>query len=84
MFCGWDWGSTHHGVCVIDDMGTVIEQWLRRHGDWRPVCRHRPRSALGGDLRGSCATATAITSATRAGPQITESALCGWSPRTKT
>ena len=31
MFCGWDWGSTHHGVCVIDDHGTIIKQWLVQH-----------------------------------------------------
>lgn len=31
MFCGWDWGSTHHGVCVIDDEGTIIRQWLVEH-----------------------------------------------------
>jgi transposase len=31
VFCGWDWGSTHHGVCVIDDHGTIIKQWLVQH-----------------------------------------------------
>jgi len=31
VFCGWDWGSTHHGVCVIDDHGTIIKQWLVPH-----------------------------------------------------
>jgi transposase len=31
MFCGWDWGSTHHGVCVIDDHGTIVKQWLIQH-----------------------------------------------------
>ncbi len=31
VFCGWDWGSTRHGVCVIDDQGTVIKQWLVQH-----------------------------------------------------
>lgn len=31
MFCGWDWGSTHHGVCVIDDEGTIVRQWLVQH-----------------------------------------------------
>jgi transposase len=31
MFCGWDWGSTHHGVCVIDDGGAVVKRWLVRH-----------------------------------------------------
>jgi len=33
MFCGWDWGSTHHGVCVIDNDGAIIEQWLVKHTD---------------------------------------------------
>ena len=28
MFCGWDWGSTHHGVCVIDGEGAVVKRWL--------------------------------------------------------
>lgn len=27
MFCGWDWGSTQHGVCLIDDDGAVIKTW---------------------------------------------------------
>lgn len=31
MFCGWDWGSTHHGVCVVDDTGTVVGQWFVEH-----------------------------------------------------
>jgi transposase len=31
MFCGWDWGSTHHGVCVIDDRGAVVQRWLIEH-----------------------------------------------------
>ena len=31
VFCGWDWGSTHHGVCVIDDAGAVVGQWLVKH-----------------------------------------------------
>ncbi len=33
MFCGWDWGSTHHGVCVIDGDGVVVKQWLVQHTD---------------------------------------------------
>jgi len=33
MFCGWDWGSTHHGVCVIDDDGAVVKRWLIAHTD---------------------------------------------------
>jgi transposase len=31
MFCGWDWGSTHHGVCVIDDQGAIVKRWLVEH-----------------------------------------------------
>ena len=31
MFCGWDWGSTRHGVCVIDDDGAVVKRWLIEH-----------------------------------------------------
>lgn len=31
MFCGWDWGSTHHGVCVIDGEGSIVKQWLVGH-----------------------------------------------------
>jgi len=33
MFCGWDWGSTQHGVCVIDDGGMVLKRWLVRHAE---------------------------------------------------
>lgn len=33
MFCGWDWGSTHHGVCVIDGNGAVVKRWLVQHTD---------------------------------------------------
>ncbi len=33
MFCGWDWGSTHHGVCVIDSDGAVVKRWLVQHTD---------------------------------------------------
>ena len=33
MFCGWDWGSTHHGVCVIDNDGAVIARWMVPHSD---------------------------------------------------
>ena len=33
MFCGWDWGSTHHGVCVIDDEGAIVKRWLVEHTD---------------------------------------------------
>lgn len=31
MFCGWDWGSTVHGVCLIDDEGAVIKRWMVQH-----------------------------------------------------
>lgn len=33
MFCGWDWGSTQHGVCVIADDGAVIKRWMVGHTD---------------------------------------------------
>src|SRR5947209_12657721 len=33
MFCGRDWGSTRHGVCVIEDDGTVVRRWLVEHTD---------------------------------------------------
>lgn len=33
MFCGWDWGSTRHGVCVIDDQGGIVQRWLIEHTD---------------------------------------------------
>lgn len=31
MFCGWDWGSTAHAVCVIDDDGAVVGAWTVNH-----------------------------------------------------
>jgi len=31
MFCGWDWGSTRHGVCLIDDKGQVVKTWMIEH-----------------------------------------------------
>jgi len=31
MFCGWDWGSTHHGVCLIADDGAVVKRWMVGH-----------------------------------------------------
>ena len=31
MFCGWDWGSTVHGVCLIDDHGAVVKRWMVQH-----------------------------------------------------
>lgn len=35
VFCGWDWGATQHGVCVIDDVGQVL---------WRDLIAHRHES----------------------------------------
>ena len=43
MFCGWDWGSTQHGVCVIDDGGAVIKTWMVEH-------REKDLSALFAEL----------------------------------
>jgi transposase len=31
MFCGWDWGSTVHGVCLLDDDGVTIKTWMVKH-----------------------------------------------------
>ena len=31
LYCGWDWGTTQHGVCVIDDAGAVVRTWLIGH-----------------------------------------------------
>ena len=31
MFGGWDWGSTRHGVCLVDDGGAVVGRWLVGH-----------------------------------------------------
>lgn len=33
MFYGWEWGSTQDGVCVIDDDGAIVQQWLVGHID---------------------------------------------------
>jgi len=33
MFCGWDWGSTQHGVCLIADDGALIKRWMIGHTD---------------------------------------------------
>lgn len=33
MFCGWDWGSTIHGVCLLDDDGVTIKTWMVKHTD---------------------------------------------------
>jgi len=31
MFCGWDWGSTLHGVCLLDEDGATIKTWMVKH-----------------------------------------------------
>ncbi|MEO3939308.1 IS110 family transposase [Dermatophilaceae bacterium Soc4.6] len=33
MFCGWDWASTIHGVCLLDDDGVTIKTWMVKHTD---------------------------------------------------
>ena len=33
MFCGWDWGSTIHGVCLLDDDGGTVKTWMVNHTD---------------------------------------------------
>ncbi len=33
MFCGWDWGSTIHGVCLLDDDGATVKTWMVEHTD---------------------------------------------------
>src|SRR5438874_1092710 len=33
VFCGWDWGSTRHAVCVIGDRGAVVRRWMVEHID---------------------------------------------------
>ncbi|MEV0186845.1 transposase [Streptomyces sp. NPDC050625] len=33
MFVGWDWASASHDVTVIDDRGTVIDQWAFEHSE---------------------------------------------------
>ncbi len=33
MFCGWDWGATIHGVCLLDDDGVTIKTWMVKHTD---------------------------------------------------
>lgn len=43
MFCGWDWGSTRHGICVIDDNGTVIKTWMIEHTE-KGIARSSPNS----------------------------------------
>ena len=33
MFCNWDWGSTRHGVGVIDNDGAIVTRWMVPHND---------------------------------------------------
>ena len=33
LICGWDWGSTIHGVCLLDDDGATIKTWMVNHTD---------------------------------------------------
>lgn len=38
MFCGWDWGSTIHGVCLLDDNGVTVKTWMVNHTDAELAC----------------------------------------------
>ncbi len=51
MFCGWDWGSTVHGVCLIDDQGAVVKRWMVQHTEDQlmSVFRELPQLVEGGD-----------------------------------
>jgi transposase len=53
MFCGWDWGSTVHGVCLIDDEGAVIKRWMVQHTEeqLRKVFDELAELAEEGDVR---------------------------------
>ncbi len=31
--CGWEWGSTQHGVCLVADDGAVLKRWMVAHTD---------------------------------------------------
>lgn len=52
MFCGWDWGSTVHGVCLIDDQGAVVKRWMVQHteGQLRNVFGELARLVDEGDV----------------------------------
>jgi transposase len=52
MFCGWDWGSAEHGVCLIDDQGAVVKRWMVQHtGDQlMSVFRELAQLAGGGSM----------------------------------
>lgn len=51
MFCGWDWGSTQHGICVIDDNGTVIKTWMIEHTEKGIAALFAELSQLGDPAR---------------------------------
>ena len=51
MFCGWDWGSTVHGVCLIDDQGALVKSWMVQHTEDQLVNVFRELAQLvGGDV----------------------------------
>jgi len=51
MFCGWDWGSTVHGVCLIDDQGALVKSWMVQHTEDQLVSIFRELAQLvGGDV----------------------------------
>ncbi len=51
MFCGWDWGSTVHGVCLIDDQGVLVKSWMVQHTEDQLVSIFRELAQLvGGDV----------------------------------
>ena len=51
MFCGWDWGSTVHGVCLIDDQGGLVKSWMVQHTEDQLVSIFRELAQLvGGDV----------------------------------
>ncbi|HTT52478.1 MAG TPA: IS110 family transposase [Streptosporangiaceae bacterium] len=52
MFCGWDWGSTAHGVCLIDDHGAVVRKWMVQHTEdqLRNVFDELAQLVEGGDV----------------------------------
>jgi len=51
MFCGWDWGSTVHGVCLIDDQGALVKSWMVQHTEDQLANVFRELAQLvGGDV----------------------------------
>lgn len=47
MFCGWDWGSTIHGVCLLDDDSVTIKTWMVKHTDTELAALFAELAALG-------------------------------------